>query len=516
MKRSENSNQDLLDMIAALLKQIEGKDEMISVILEQNNELQHTISNLESTVAKLNDQIATMQRSLYGVKSEKSQNIKKDDNNKGNGGVGCNNLSDENVPAKQKSYKSPARRDYDSIKPTKTITIKPSEEEMKGARFVKKLISYHFNFVPAHIEKEEIVRYVYEKDGHLIIPPLPDVPEGFEKRHLSASLAAGILSYKYHLHMPFERQLVMLDGSKIKLAKTTLFDYSVAAADALDGIYEAIRERVLSDYRCHIDETVQNVVDKEKHCCRKGYDWGFVSPKYKMMFFTSTDGSRGHDVLDEQLKEFKGKYIQTDGYNAYTNAGERIGKDIVQIPCMSHIRRKFFDAIQSNSNIAEEGLEHINRMFGLEKEMRDKKLTKMEIEKERRLELKPMLDRFKIWLLEKTSDPKFIEDNLGKAINYALERIDKFYELMKNGLLKLENNLAERCMRGHTLGRKNYLFCQNAESESRTCKVYTIIESCKLSGIDPYRYLNYIFSKPPKLGETWENYLPCNLKWNLR
>lgn len=166
----------------------------------------------------------------------------------------------------------------------------------------------------------------------------------------------------------------MLDGSKIKLAKTTLFDYSVAAADALDGIYEAIRERVLSDYRCHID----------------------------------------------------------------------------------------------------------------------------------------------IWLLEKASDPKFIEDNLGKAINYALERIDKFYELMKNGLLKLENNLAERCMRGHTLGRKNYLFCQNAESESRTCKVYTIIESCKLSGIDPYRYLNYIFSKPPKLGETWENYLPCNLKWNLR
>lgn len=95
MKRTENSNQDLLDMIAALLKQIEGKDEMISVILEQNNELQHTISNLESTVAKLNDQIATMQRSLYGVKSEKSQNIKKDDNNKGNGGVGCNNLSDE-------------------------------------------------------------------------------------------------------------------------------------------------------------------------------------------------------------------------------------------------------------------------------------------------------------------------------------------------------------------------------------------------------------------------------------
>lgn len=86
MKRTENSNQDLLDMIAALLKQIEGKDEMISVILEQNNELQHTISNLESTVAKLNDQIATMQRSLYGVKSEKSQNIKKDDNNKGNGG----------------------------------------------------------------------------------------------------------------------------------------------------------------------------------------------------------------------------------------------------------------------------------------------------------------------------------------------------------------------------------------------------------------------------------------------
>lgn len=94
---------------------------------------------------------------------------------------------------------------------------------------------------------------------------LPYTPEEFEKRHLDASLAAGILTNKYHYHIPYERQLNMLNNGEIKLAKTTMFEYGKAGIDALDGLYEAIREKVLSDNRCHIDETVQHVVDKENH-----------------------------------------------------------------------------------------------------------------------------------------------------------------------------------------------------------------------------------------------------------
>lgn len=523
MKRDKNTEMDMVKMIESLLKQIEAKDDMINALLEHSKELEHTVSTLEQTISKLNDQMSTLQRSLYGTKSEKNKKGKdSDENNDGNNGDSSQNTSETHDSSSQQNethrnnYKSPRRRDYSDIKPTKTTHIRPDADEIEGARFVKTLVSYRFNYVPARIEKEEIVRYVYEKDGHLIIPQLPYAPETFEKRHLTASLAAGILTNKFQFHLPFERQMTMLSTGDLKLAKTTLHDYAVAGIDALDGLYETIREKVLSDYQCHIDETVQHVVDSKSGHCRNAYDWGFISPNFKVMFFTSAEGSRSKDVLDEQLKDFKGKYIQTDGYAAYKGVGERLGRDIEQIPCMAHVRRKFFDCLTYHKKKAKEALALIDRMFLLERLMRKKQMVKEEIASHRRKYLKTLLDRFKAWLAKQLSSSAFFKDNnIGKAVTYAWDRIDRFYLLLNNGSFELDNNFAERCMRGHTLGRKNYLFCQNAESEVRTCKIYSIIESCKLSGIDPYRYLNYVFSHKPDIGETWENLLPCNINPEL-
>lgn len=516
MKMDKNTEINMVEMVGSLLKQIEAKDEMINALLEHTKELEHTVSSLEQTISKLNDQMATLQRSLYGTKSEKTKRKDKgeDDDNHGDCAGSMESCDSSSIPCEThaKNYKSPQRRDYGDIKPTKTTHIKPDAEEIEGARFVKKLISYRFNYVPAHIEKEEIIRYVYEKDGHLIIPELPYAPETFEKRHLTASLAAGILTNKFHFHLPYERQITMLSAGDLKLAKTTLHDYAVAGIDALDGLYESIREKVLSDYHCHIDETVQHVVDPQAGHCRNAYDWGFISPTFKVMFFTSAEGSRSKDVLDEQLKDFKGKYIQTDGYAAYKGVGERLGMDIEQIPCMAHVRRKFFDCLRYHKKKAGEALALIDRMFLLERLMRKKDMEKDEIAAHRRRYLKTLLDRFKAWLAKQLSSSSFFkDDNIGKAVTYAWERIDRFYLLLNNGRFQLDNNFAERCMRGHTIGRKNYMFCQNAESEVRTCKIYSIIESCKLSGIEPYRYLKYVLSHKPDLGETWEHLLPCNI-----
>lgn len=100
-----------------------------------------------------------------------------------------------------------------------------------------------------------------------------------------------------------------------------------------------------------------------------------------------------------------------------------------------------------------------------------------------------------------------------KAIMYAWERIDKFIPVIGNGLLEVSNNMAERAMRSYALGRKNFLFCQNEESANRTCTIYTIIESCKLCGVDPYKYLCKILSREPEIGESWSDMLPSNIKF---
>lgn len=96
---------------------------------------------------------------------------------------------------------------------------------------------------------------------------------------------------------------------------------------------------------------------------------------------------------------------------------------------------------------------------------------------------------------ERNSKDFFAESNIGKAVTYTLERINGLYEVIKNGLLDVSNNMAERTMRGHAMGRNNYLFCQNEMSAERTCKIYSIIESCKLCKIDPYKYMCEILSR---------------------
>lgn len=512
------------ELIQSLLKQLEGKDEMIKALLAKIDSLEGTISSLENTVQKMADEMSTLRRMHFGTSSEKQHKDKSDKEDHSD--EGSNDISEtepstegegETAPdtSKKRSskYIRPNRRDYEEIKPEKVIELRPESSELKGARFIKTIESFRFYYIPGKIAKVKIIRHIFEKDGHLITPPLPYAPETFDKRHLDPSLGAWLLTAKYYYHLPYERILKMLNSGGIQIAKTTLFDYAKASIDALDGLYEAIRSKVLSDKRLHIDETVQHLVDFELHHARNVYDWGFISPTFKMMYFSSRDGSRGEAALDEQVAGFNGDYIQSDGYGAYVHVADRLKKNITMVPCMAHVKRKFHDCLQYHAKYAQEALDIINEMFANERFYREKNLKPSEILLLRRKQLRPLLDKFRLWLKSHMDARDYLkEDNLGKAINYAWKRIDGFYSLLRNSMLELSNNLAERTMRGHTVGRRNYLFCQNQDSVDRTCKIYSIIESCKLSGIDPYHYIYEVLSREPKFGETWDDLVPCKIK----
>lgn len=181
---------------------------------------------------------------------------------------------------------------------------------------------------------------------------------------------------------------------------------------------------------------------------------------------------------------------------------------------MAHIRRKFFDALAYNRKIANQALEFIGDMYDDERDYKMQKLTPSQIESNRACKLRKKLDGFRKWLLERLNLLDFLEgDVISTAIKYAWDRIDSFYLLIKHGELDLDNSIAERSMRGHTLGRKNYNYCRNIMAADKTCKIYSIIESCKLCKIDPYKYLSELLTREPKFGETWDDLLLCNIKF---
>ena len=155
----------------------------------------------------------------------------------------------------------------------------------------------------------------------------------------------------------------------------------------------------------------------------------------KENFFVRDNSSRGNKVLDNQMKDFTGRYIQTDGYVSYKRVGERLRKDIVQIPCLAHIKRKFHYSIKYNAKKARQALEIINEIFANERQYREQNLKPNQIEAKREIELRPLLKRFKAWLSDEINKENFFADsNIGKAIMYAWERIDKFIPVIAENL----------------------------------------------------------------------------------
>ena len=130
----------------------------------------------------------------------------------------------------------------------------------------------------------------------------------------------------------------------------------------------------------------------------------------------------------------------------------------------------------------------------------------------RQREAKPILDNFKLWLdVNQPLTPP--EGLLGKAIQYALNNWEKLIVYIKDGRLGPDNNVAENAIRPFVVGRKNWLFAGAPKGAEASATFFTLIETAKANGHEPYAYLRHIFEKLP-LAETDQDYKAL-LPWNL-
>lgn len=205
-----------------LKRQLEGKDVLIRALVEK-------VYSLEDTIKKMEEEMGTLKRMHFGTSSEKTHpKVSNESAKTDNEPISVSDNPEEKPtiqdrPKRKRIYKHPERRNYDDIPVEKVIELKPDAEEIKGAKYVKTVSSYRFYWIPGRLCKVRIDRKYYCKDGRLIYPDLPYVPETFEKRHADPTLAAAVLVNKYMHHIPYERQLNMINYGSFKIAKTTLF-----------------------------------------------------------------------------------------------------------------------------------------------------------------------------------------------------------------------------------------------------------------------------------------------------
>ena len=277
-----------------------------------------------------------------------------------------------------------------------------------------------------------------------------------------------------------------------------------------------MRDKLLEAPLIHCDETVVQVLKEPgKTPQSQSYMWGQVAepePDHKVVLFNYAP-SRSGSVPMELLSGFKG-YLQTDGYQGYAAIGRQEG--VISQGCWAHARRKFDETIKgqkknSKTGKAHTGLAYIQKLYRIERTLVEKTIEeKKSVRQEQSL---PILKQLRQWLDKSLPQvpPKTL---LGKALHYLHNQWDKLIRYCDEGYLRMDNNLAENAIRPFVVGRKAWLFSNSQKGADASANLYSLIETAKACGVEPYAYLKMVFARLPaaKNSEDIEQLLP----WRVR
>jgi transposase len=344
------------------------------------------------------------------------------------------------------------------------------------------------DYVPSHYRRLRIIRPVYGRaftDGDVqprVVAPAPAflVPRGLP----TDALAIQVLIAKFADHLPLYRQSAIAARQGVHLPRSTLCDWVGTVAGRLKPVWAAIGDEVRAGQYLHLDDTPIRVLAKNR--CLVGRLWTYgVQDAVHLRYAPSRAGCWPHDFL----RWYRG-YVMGDayaGHNALFVDGDR-----TPVACWVHARRNFYELIaQEPEALAMVRL--IAVLYAIEKRLHDACADHDTIRAARQREAIPQLAIIRAALdrLAIVTTPK---SPLGKAVTYALTCWNALIRYADTGFLPLDNNLAERSIRPVAIGRKNYLFLGSGEDGGGdwAAIAYSVIGSCALNSLDPYRYLTEI------------------------
>jgi transposase len=352
-----------------------------------------------------------------------------------------------------------------------------------------------------------------EDEAVVRIAPVP--PAIIPRSIVTPGLLSTIMVQKYQDHLPFYRQEQQFERIGVTISRQDMSNWQQQAYIKVLPLFSLLKDAVKSGPVMAMDETTVQVMGTAgKRDTSKSYMWlARGGPPGKPVILFSYRESRGAKHLPSFLEGFHG-YLQTDGYEGYAAALASYPR-IRHAGCFAHVRRYFFEAakVGDKSVLAREALGYIGKLYKIERELREKKLPPARFLSERGRQAAAVLDRFKAWLDKRALEtpPSLL---LGKAIQYTLGQWDKLTAYVECAYLTPDNNACENAIRPFVLGRKNWLFNKSPAGAESSCGMYSLIETAKQNGLEPFRYLYALFHCAPLVtGEKeWEDLLPWNIK----
>ena len=354
------------------------------------------------------------------------------------------------------------------------------------------------------VGEDEKTPIVSTKSDPPVIPGSNAAPEAI----------AFLAEEKFVAYTPLYRLEQILGRQGIPLSRQTMSYWLLRACELyLEPIWDLMRVLLLEEDILHADETTLQVLHElNRKAQTKSYMWLYRTGRYarQQLVLYEYQQTRGAEHPEKFLLGFKG-YLHTDGFAGY----HKLPKPIRVVGCHSHARRKFVEALVAlkeedrKGTAAERGVQYFDALFALEEKWHD--LDPDERKKKRQEFAKPIMDELYDWVFHLNASAKSL---LGKAAHYTRAQWQWLVGYLEDGRLEISNNRAERSIKPFVMSRKNFLFANTPSGAKASAIYFSLIETAKENGLDPYRYLTWLLKIAPTLNmkdcDQVEKLLPMN------
>ena len=495
------SAQELREMVHGLLTKIAGHDQEIAsrelTIAAKDRDILYR----QAKIDKLTHELVTLKRWKFGHSSEQlngtqisliEETIEADI-------AAIEQELQELAPAAKtpaQPRQQPKRTALPAGLPRVTVHHEPDSTTCGCGCQLKRIgqdVSEKLDYTPGVFTVEEHVRGKWACAQCQTLTQAPVPAQIIDKGIPTAGLLAQVLVAKYADHLPLYRQETIFARAGMALPRSTLAQWVGVCGVQLQPLVDALKSEMLKHVVLHADETPVAMLKPGTKKTHRAYLWAYAPGAFEDLKAVVYDfcESRAGEHARAFLSEWRGSLVCDDyaGYKAGFVSG------IVEVGCMAHSRRKFFDLhVSSKSQIAGQACAYISQIYDVEREI--KNVSAAERLQVRQRESKPLADAFKQWMLlqrQKITDGSAT----ARALDYSLKRWTALTQFLDDGQLPIDNNWIENQIRPIAIGRNNWLFAGSLRAGQRAAAVMSLIQSAKLNGHDPYAYLKDVLTRLP-------------------
>lgn len=356
-------------------------------------------------------------------------------------------------------------------------------------------VSEVLEYIPSSLR---VVRHVRPRMSCRCCDRIEQAPA--PSRPIARSFAGpGLLSHvmvsKYLDHQPLYRQCQILGRENVEFSESTMGDWVGAVHHLLRPLLDALNRHVFQAAKLHTDDTPINVLAPGTGKTRQARLWVYArddrpsgDTAAPAVWFRYSPDRRGIHP-QTHLKDYRG-ILQADAFGGYDKI-YKTGR-VLEAGCWAHARRKFYDIhAKEETPITRHVLERVGALYKVEAEIRG---SPPEVRRAARQEhAKPIVTALHALLREQLPTVSRKSDT-ADAIGYAMNQWHALTRYLDDGRIEIDNNTAERALRGVSLGRKNYLFLGSDAGGERAATMYSLLGTAKLNGVDPEAYLRHVLT----------------------